>query len=102
MSLQVGLGTDVAGGYNPCILSVVRSAVIASRVLEDGTERYRHGGEAPSPAADPEPKDKPVSGRSRRASSADQCATRRMGVYSYGIRGYTTTCLVFDEETTCL
>jgi hypothetical protein len=40
---QVGLGTDVAGGYSPSMLSAVRSAVLASRVLEDGTDRYVHG-----------------------------------------------------------
>lgn len=33
MPMQVGLGTDVAGGYSPSMLSAIRSAVIASRTL---------------------------------------------------------------------
>ncbi|KAM3570564.1 hypothetical protein VYU27_007374 [Nannochloropsis oceanica] len=43
--VKVGLGTDVAGGYSPSMLSAVRSCVIASRVLEDGVEEWRHGEE---------------------------------------------------------
>jgi len=43
--VKVGLGTDVAGGYSPSMLSAVRSCVIASRVLEDGVEEWRHGTE---------------------------------------------------------
>ena len=31
--MQVGLGTDVAGGYSPSMLNAIRSAVIASRAL---------------------------------------------------------------------
>jgi guanine deaminase len=38
----VGLGTDVAGGYSPSMLSAVRHAVVASRALQDGTDNYRH------------------------------------------------------------
>ena len=34
--LQVGLGTDIAGGANPCILHNCQMAVTASRALEDG------------------------------------------------------------------
>ena len=30
---QVGLGTDIAGGYSPSILSAMRNAVIASKAL---------------------------------------------------------------------
>ena len=30
---QVGLGTDVAGGYSPSMLSAMRSAVIASKAV---------------------------------------------------------------------
>lgn len=40
--MQVGLGTDIAGGYCPSILSAVRHTVIASRCLEEGTDNYRH------------------------------------------------------------
>ena len=43
--VKVGLGTDVAGGYSPSMLSAVRLCVIASRVLEDGVEEWRHGEE---------------------------------------------------------
>ena len=39
----MGLGTDVAGGYSPSMLSAVRTAVVASRALHDGTDNYRHG-----------------------------------------------------------
>ena len=35
----------MAGGYSPSMLSAVRSCVIASRVLEDGVEEWRHGEE---------------------------------------------------------
>ena len=31
--LQIGLGTDVAGGYSPSMLNAMRSCVIASRAL---------------------------------------------------------------------
>lgn len=53
--LQVGLGTDIAGGYCPSMLSAARSCVIASRCLEDGTQNYRHNhhlDEAPPPEAE--------------------------------------------------
>lgn len=39
---QVGLGTDVAGGPSPSMLSAVRHAVVASRALAEGTSDYRH------------------------------------------------------------
>lgn len=32
--LKVGLGTDVAGGYSPSMLSAVRAAVLASKCLQ--------------------------------------------------------------------
>lgn len=47
--VQVGLGTDVAGGYSPSMLNAVRSAVIASRVVEDSEAAHlidTHGGMA--------------------------------------------------------
>ena len=31
--LQIGLGTDVAGGYSPSMLSAIRNCVVASRAL---------------------------------------------------------------------
>ena len=31
--VQVGLGTDVAGGYSPSMLSAMRSAVVASKAV---------------------------------------------------------------------
>jgi len=44
----VGLATDVAGGYSPSLLSAIRSAVIASRVLHEGVDDYDHGGPSSS------------------------------------------------------
>ena len=32
--IKVGLGTDVAGGYSPSILSAMRAAVMASKSLQ--------------------------------------------------------------------
>ena len=37
MGNKVGLGSDVAGGYCPCMLSSIRNAVVADRAV-------RHGG----------------------------------------------------------
>ncbi len=34
--LEVGLGTDVSGGYSPSILDAVRQAIIASKVMVIG------------------------------------------------------------------
>lgn len=31
--MQIGLGTDVSGGYSPSMLSAVRNAVVASKAL---------------------------------------------------------------------
>ena len=31
--MQIGLGTDVSGGYSPSMLSSVRNAVVASKAL---------------------------------------------------------------------
>jgi len=36
MGNKVGLGTDVAGGYSPCMLSMIRNAVIADRSVRQG------------------------------------------------------------------
>ena len=49
LGVKVGLGTDVAGGYSPSMLSALRSAVVASKALrmqhlapaEHGTEPSR-------------------------------------------------------------
>jgi guanine deaminase len=36
MGVKVGLGSDVAGGYCPCMLSSIRNAVVAHRALRQG------------------------------------------------------------------
>lgn len=36
--VTVGLGTDVAGGFSPSILSAVRAAVMVSHMLQDGVD----------------------------------------------------------------
>jgi hypothetical protein len=46
--LQVGLGTDVAGGYSPSMLSAMRSAVVNSKVVR--MLRINHARRALTPA----------------------------------------------------
>lgn len=36
--VEVGLGTDLSGGYDPSVYSAIRQAVISSRMLEDGVD----------------------------------------------------------------
>lgn len=36
--LEMGLGTDISGGYSPSLYDNIRQAVIASRTLEDGVD----------------------------------------------------------------
>ena len=38
--IKIGLGTDVAGGYSPAMLSAIRSAVTSSRMLQDGVDKF--------------------------------------------------------------
>lgn len=38
LGIEVGLGTDLSGGYDPSIYSAIRQAVISSRMLEDGVD----------------------------------------------------------------
>lgn len=38
LGVEVGLGTDLSGGYDPSIYSAIRQAVISSRMLEDGVD----------------------------------------------------------------
>eukprot|EP00933_Yihiella_yeosuensis_P008303 TRINITY_DN113678_c0_g1_i2.p1 TRINITY_DN113678_c0_g1~~TRINITY_DN113678_c0_g1_i2.p1 ORF type:complete len:363 (-),score=70.33 TRINITY_DN113678_c0_g1_i2:93-1181(-) len=45
--VRVGLGTDVAGGYDPSMLSALRAAVWASRQLENGVALYDFGNGPP-------------------------------------------------------
>jgi len=44
--IKVGLGTDVSGGYSPSILTAIRNASIASKVIA-----MQHRGEEPAPGA---------------------------------------------------
>jgi len=39
--VKVGLGTDVSGGYSPCMLEVMRQAIIASTVIYFGDDKYQ-------------------------------------------------------------
>lgn len=39
--VRVGLGTDISGGYSPQLLDNARQAMIASRLLESGTDPAR-------------------------------------------------------------
>lgn len=36
--LEMGLGTDISGGYSPSLYDNIRQAVISSRMLEDGVD----------------------------------------------------------------
>lgn len=38
LGVEVGLGTDLSGGYDPSIYSAIRQTVISSRMLEDGVD----------------------------------------------------------------
>lgn len=38
MGVEVGIGTDLSGGYDPSVYSAIRQAVISSRMLEDGVD----------------------------------------------------------------
>lgn len=38
MGLEIGIGTDLSGGYDPSMYSAIRQAVISSRMLEDGVD----------------------------------------------------------------
>ncbi|KAJ9447729.1 Guanine deaminase [Diplonema papillatum] len=42
--VKVGLATDVAGGYDPSMLSAIRHAVTTSLLLNHGTDSYVHAG----------------------------------------------------------
>lgn len=41
--LKVGLGTDVAGGYDPAMLSAIRAAIWTSRLVQKGVSSYDFG-----------------------------------------------------------
>ncbi len=47
--VNVGLGTDIAGGASPSILENARHAVIASRLLESGVSPRRNVSDAALP-----------------------------------------------------
>lgn len=49
--VRVGLGTDVAGGYDPSMLSAIRAAAWSSRFLEKGACGFDFGEGAPAAAA---------------------------------------------------
>lgn len=36
--VEIGLGTDISGGYSPSLYHNIRQAVISSRILEEGTD----------------------------------------------------------------
>ena len=38
LGMEVGLGTDLSGGYDPSIYSAIRQSIISSRMLEDGVD----------------------------------------------------------------
>ncbi|MDN7246223.1 guanine deaminase [Planococcus shenhongbingii] len=38
MGVEVGLGTDLSGGFDPSVYSAIRQAVMSSRMLEDGVD----------------------------------------------------------------
>ncbi|MEG0268393.1 MAG: amidohydrolase family protein, partial [Carnobacterium sp.] len=38
MGVEIGLGTDLSGGFDPSIYSAIRQSVISSRMLEDGVD----------------------------------------------------------------
>lgn len=38
MGVEIGIGTDLSGGYDPSIYTAIRQAVISSRMLEDGVD----------------------------------------------------------------
>lgn len=38
MGVEIGLGTDLSGGYDPSIYSAIRQSIISSRMLEDGVD----------------------------------------------------------------
>ena len=50
LGVKVGLGTDVAGGYSPSMLSALRSAVVASKALRMQHLAPAEHGTEPSPA----------------------------------------------------
>jgi guanine deaminase len=38
LGVEIGLGTDLSGGYDPSIYSAIRQSIISSRMLEDGVD----------------------------------------------------------------
>uniref|UniRef100_A0A7S2SDE5 Amidohydrolase-related domain-containing protein n=1 Tax=Rhizochromulina marina TaxID=1034831 RepID=A0A7S2SDE5_9STRA len=42
--VRVGLGSDVAGGYEPSMLAAIRACVISSKFLQAGVDHYDHIG----------------------------------------------------------
>ena len=36
--MSIGLGTDISGGFSPSLYDNIRTAVMASRILEDGVD----------------------------------------------------------------
>ena len=50
LGVKVGLGTDVAGGYSPSMLSALRTAVITSQAVRMQHLGPEEHGEGPSPA----------------------------------------------------
>ncbi len=50
LGVKVGLGTDVAGGYSPSMLSALRSAVVTSKALRMQHLAPAEHGTEPSPA----------------------------------------------------
>lgn len=50
LGVKIGLGTDVAGGYSPSMLSALRTAVITSRAVRMQHLGPEEHGEGPSPA----------------------------------------------------
>ena len=51
LGVEVGLGTDLSGGYDPSIYSAIRQAIISARMLEDGVDTKK----SPAERSDKEP-----------------------------------------------
>ncbi|MNN69824.1 guanine deaminase [compost metagenome] len=43
--VEIGLGSDISGGFSPSLFDNVRQAVISSRMLEDGVNKLLPAGE---------------------------------------------------------
>jgi len=77
--VKIGLGTDVAGGYDPSMLSALRSAVVVSRLLKTGVDCYDHDGAASEAGA--------TSGKDSRKRFKDANLTYQEALYLATVGG---------------